>query len=1022
MFNLDNIYKEEKFLIFRIVNFNLVVIFVYFNFTTDVSIKLTEISQIVDNLKQKYTDLKIIFCGDFNARLGVNNSLDEESGFSFEFSSLTPMRNSLDQVVNDRGRQLLNFMEEEGYLILNGRTPSDPLGKFTFCSKVGNSVIDQAWINQDALDIVWDFWIADETPSLSDHFPIKIKLKYPLRQPFLKLEYTSIRWLEQLKENYLQYLGALESFSCDTLNENEILTMIQDAIYAFARENNLFKKYYKNNFCWWADEEYRGRKRDLVKSIKICKANTFKFKKDVEYWEICKTNLAKLKKIKIKTMFSDRIERILRAGTTKEYWDNLNFLRKRGRATSGAISFREWEQYYKGIFPARSEYIFDLESRTVEVQDAYFSLQELDSALKGAKSRKAAGRDGIPSEFYKFFNLKWKTLLLAAFNKILDREITPDGWSGVLISMLFKKGDVSNPENYRPIALINSIVKLFTQIMYNRLSNWVERNGVLPEFQSGFRKGRGCLDNIFTLNSLIQYHLNQPKGKLFALFIDFRRAFPSVNHGLLWSKLHSVGISSKIIKILISLYSKAYMHVKIANSLSAGIDVTEGVLQGEILSPLLFAIFLADLEVFLKTRGISGITIQNFKRILILAYADDIVILSQTWGGMEDILALLLEYCQLNHFQINTSKTNVVVFRRGGRNFKRSGFAFGDSFVTIAKRYEYLGVVFDNRCLLAGAAQSVFTKASKASSDTRALIKRAKLHSIDKIHGLFGALVASVVSYGSQVWAVRHLDCVDRIQTSFYKKLFLLPNNTPNYAVRNEFERYPISCLIFKLIIRWLHKVLAMSDDRYPRIALHALFLLLRDPNSQKKYNWLMAVKNTFLDPLGEGEVFDGDLGVLASDVVRSRLIEKYIQFRRTKDLEKSLCSSSLVSYPFLVQQVVKYLKIKLDLREKSLLAQLRLINKYNERLIYKGKIYVLRQPLVCQFCNMGNVDLFHYLMDCPMLVEQRKSLSSVHDNQNLKDKIASLFNSSVSSMHNFIKFILYLCEVHLLNNIQIFT
>lgn len=251
-------------------------------------------------------------------------------------------------------------------------------------------------------------------------------------------------------------------------------------------------------------------------------------------------------------------------------------------------------------------------------------------------------------------------------------------------------------ENYLPIALVNKIVKLFISLLYNRLSRWVEANHVPPEFQNGFRRGRGCLDNIFVLNSIIQYALNGIRGKLFALFVDFRRAFPSVCHAFLWEKLHRAGISSKVIKILISLYSQAFMFVKMANSLSQGVEVTEGVLPGEILSPLLFAIFLADLEAFLRNRGMRGAVVRNLIRIILFAYVDDIVLFTSSWEEMEFLLECLCQYCELNQFKINIEKTKVVIFRKGGRNFKKSSFKYGEEDIQLTSRYEYLGVVFDS--------------------------------------------------------------------------------------------------------------------------------------------------------------------------------------------------------------------------------------------------------------------------------------------------------------------------------------
>lgn len=97
--------------------------------------------------------------------------------------------------------------------------------------------------------------------------------------------------------------------------------------------------------------------------------------------------------------------------------------------------------------------------------------------------------------------------------------------------------------------MVNCITKIFTNILTNRITQWAEESNLLPEFQSGFRKHRSCVDNIFVLNALVQNRLNSKGGKFYALFVDFSNAFPSISHNLLWSKLYKLGVGYKIIKI-----------------------------------------------------------------------------------------------------------------------------------------------------------------------------------------------------------------------------------------------------------------------------------------------------------------------------------------------------------------------------------------------------------------------------------------------------------------------------------------
>lgn len=154
-----------------------------------------------------------------------------------------------------------------------------------------------------------------------------------------------------------------------------------------------------------------------------------------------------------------------------------------------------------------------------------------------------------------------------------------------------KKGPKNNPYNYRRIALIVSICKIFTQILHSRLESWIEEAGIRNEFQMGFRRKRGTYHNIFSPMGIILLH--------------FRRAFSSVKHSILLNTLFQSGISARLIRILIKLYSQANMPIKINNQLLNTINVTESVLQGEILSPLLFSLFINDIDKYFRQKKLN---------------------------------------------------------------------------------------------------------------------------------------------------------------------------------------------------------------------------------------------------------------------------------------------------------------------------------------------------------------------------------------------------------------------------------
>ena len=171
--------------------------------------------------------------------------------------------------------------------------------------------------------------------------------------------------------------------------------------------------------------------------------------------------------------------------------------------------------------------------------------------------------------------------------------------------------------------------QLETSVLNNRQASYVDDNNFLPEFQSGFRPGRSCTENIFTFNALTQINTIQQKGKIYALFVDFKRAFDSVCHDKLWQKLYTlVGLSANFLNVIMNFYSKASLLVRTKQGLSDPIHITEGILQGEVLSPYLFSLFLSDLEIFFRERGVRGVAINHWRDLLFLAYADDLILLA----------------------------------------------------------------------------------------------------------------------------------------------------------------------------------------------------------------------------------------------------------------------------------------------------------------------------------------------------------------------------------------------------------
>ena len=155
------------------------------------------------------------------------------------------------------------------------------------------------------------------------------------------------------------------------------------------------------------------------------------------------------------------------------------------------------------------------------------------------------------------------------FNHILNTQKFPVSWSTGVIIPLYKKGESSDPNNYRGITLISCFAKLFTVILNERLKKWSAQNDILTDAQFGFKPNYSTVDAIFILNSLIEKQLCNKK-KLYCCFVDYLKAYDLLNRNCLWFKLIKAGIDGKLFSLIRSMYNEVKLCVKHLNSLSVG--------------------------------------------------------------------------------------------------------------------------------------------------------------------------------------------------------------------------------------------------------------------------------------------------------------------------------------------------------------------------------------------------------------------------------------------------------------------
>ena len=201
------------------------------------------------------------------------------------------------------------------------------------------------------------------------------------------------------------------------------------------------------------------------------------------------------------------------------------------------------------------------------------------------KNGKAAGDDKIPNEYIKSTKDIFLPVYEKLFNIVFDLGILPDAWLEGTIRPIYKnKGDSTLAQNYRPITILSCVGKLFTAVLNNRLTDFLDNADRLQENQAGFRKEYCTSDHVFVLNSLIEI-MKSSKQKLFCAFIDFSQAFDSVWRGGLWRKLLFNSKKGKFFQVIYNMYDNIKSRIKHLNEFSAFFPSDCGVRHGENLSP-----------------------------------------------------------------------------------------------------------------------------------------------------------------------------------------------------------------------------------------------------------------------------------------------------------------------------------------------------------------------------------------------------------------------------------------------------
>jgi hypothetical protein len=393
---------------------------------------------------------------------------------------------------------------------------------------------------------------------------------------------------------------------------------------------------------------------------------------------------------------------------------------------------------------------------------------EILKKLKNLKVNKAPGPDHCHPRILKEIADAIVIPLLIIFNQSITTGTVPDEWKRANITPIHKKGERTNPKNYRPVSLTSILCKMLESCLRDQLMKYMNDNSLFSPDQHGFLPNKSCVTQLL----LIMEHWTQlidDGNCIDTIYLDFSKAFDSVPHNRLLIKLKNFGMCDLAINWFRSFLTNRIQRVCLEGSHSEWKHVTSGVPQGSVLGPILFLIYINDLpnsiknfvKIFADDTKLYSINNQVEHCISLQADIDQAYEWSQTWQ-----LPFNAEKCKVMHIGKNSLLNNYTMKNTNGDTQQ----------LEVVNEEKDLGVIFDQKLSFNTHISTCIAKANQILG----IIKR-NFSALDQISFilLYKTLVRSHLEYANAVWRPnlkKHINQLEKVQRRATKCIPSLQN------------------------------------------------------------------------------------------------------------------------------------------------------------------------------------------------------------------------------------------------------
>jgi len=757
-----------------------------------------EMRKFWKNLNECLSDFeserKVIVMGDMNAKVGY----EEVDGVVGKWGV---------PGVNENGECLVDVCAERGLFLANTFFEHKMIHRYTWRRsderEEQKGLIDYIAVDERLRKDVLDARAVRGLFQGSDHFAVLAEVRIKVKWVYEKGSKEERKILANERLNEEECKIEYEKRVTEVLNEAIESVRISDVncVFEVFRDKvietvgkvagyRMVKGRKKKGSAWWTSE-VKGAVEEKKKAYdRVIEKNVpleVKQKRKQEY-KLCKRKVKQVikeSKERVDEEFGRKLSEKFHENK-KLYWKEVK--KERGGCKSGSDKVKDkegkllneskevkgrWKEYFEGLMNMESKEAAVVSCMGMEKGGGRMHVQgpisrrEVKRAIGRLKMGKAPGVDGITAEMLKFGGevvIDWMHVIC---NLAWKQGAVPGDWVKAIMVPIYKgKGCKDECGSYRGISLLSIPGKVYGKIIIERVMDITESR--ISEEQGGFRKGRGCVDQIFSVRMTAEKYLTKGR-KLYVAFMDLEKAYDRVDWNAMWDVLKIYGVGGPLLNGIKAFYKEASACVRVDGEMSESFNIRVGVRQGCVMSPWLFNVYMDGVIREMKAKlGKVGakLNVEGEDWWLITSlFADDSVLMAESEKELQKIVDEFNNVCKRRKLKVNVGKSKVMVFERRmsdiidfARPYRVNEQSELECKINMdgvrleeVREFKYLGTILCKHGSMDGEIRERAVQGRRVIGSLGRIMKGRNV-SMDIKKGLRNSIVIPTITYAAETW------------------------------------------------------------------------------------------------------------------------------------------------------------------------------------------------------------------------------------------------------------------------------